>query len=215
VLRLVREIVASGEGILEDQVEPEASDPCCDRRLRGLPIGNLTSQFWSNCYLNSFDHFVKRELRCRGYVRYVDDMALFSDSRQELWAWKAAVRERLGTLRLRIHERSAQVTPVSVGIPWLGFVVYPSHRKVKARCVRTFTRRIRLAWEQYHLGALSFGEFDARVQGWINHVRFGDTWGLRGSALGRIPLSLSPKCLHDWGPLQGTRGDSRGQARRW
>ena len=50
-------------------------------RLRGLPIGNLTSQFWSNCYLDPLDHFVKRELRCPAYLRYVDDMALFSARR--------------------------------------------------------------------------------------------------------------------------------------
>ncbi len=48
----------------------------------GLPIGNLTSQFWSNCYLNPLDHFVKRELRCPAYLRYVDDLALFSDSKR-------------------------------------------------------------------------------------------------------------------------------------
>ena len=49
-------------------------------RPRGLPIGNLTSQFWSNCYLHPFDLFVKRELGCRAYLRYVDDFALFADT---------------------------------------------------------------------------------------------------------------------------------------
>ncbi len=97
-------------------------------RPRGLPIGNLTSQFWSNCYLHPFDQFIKRELRCPAYLRYVDDMALFSDSKHELWAWKRAIVERLASLRLVIHEASAQVTPVRCGIPWLGFIVYPTHR---------------------------------------------------------------------------------------
>jgi hypothetical protein len=46
-------------------------------RPRGLPIGNLTSQFWANVYLNPFDHFIKRILRCHGYVRYVDDLLFF------------------------------------------------------------------------------------------------------------------------------------------
>ena len=53
---------------------------------RGLRIGNLTSQFWSNCYLNPFDQFIRRELGCAAYVRYVDDMALFSDGKAQLWA---------------------------------------------------------------------------------------------------------------------------------
>ncbi len=73
VMWLVDRILRSGEGVLRDEYEtvwfPEDSllDVC---RARGLPIGNLTSQFWANCYLNAFDHFVKRELGCKGYVRY-------------------------------------------------------------------------------------------------------------------------------------------------
>jgi RNA-directed DNA polymerase len=64
-------------------------------RPRGLPIGNLTSQFWSNCYLHPFDQFVTRELGCGAYLRSVDDFALFADSRRQLSSWKAAIIERL------------------------------------------------------------------------------------------------------------------------
>jgi retron-type reverse transcriptase len=75
--------------ILADVIWDDDVLGLCDRiRPRGLPIGNLTSQFWANCYLDPFDHFVKRELRCRAYLRYVDDMAFFSNSRRELWRWK-------------------------------------------------------------------------------------------------------------------------------
>jgi RNA-directed DNA polymerase len=137
VMALARTIVDSGRGVLDDQyrcVFFAGDDLLAACRPRGLPIGNLTSQFWSNCYLHPFDEFVKRELSCRAYLRYVDDFALFGDSKRELWAWKAAIIERLARVRLVIHETRAQVTPVGVGIPWLGFVVYPTHRLVKARC---------------------------------------------------------------------------------
>ncbi len=157
-------------------------------RPRGLPIGNLTSQFWSNCYLDPFDHFVKRELRYPTYLRYVDDFALFSDSKRELWRWKQAMIERLATLRLTVHPQ-AQVSPVSAGIPWLGLIVYPNHRRVKARNVRNFDRRLRDRWQAFCAGKISFAEFDASVQGWINHVRYADTWGLRTLVLGR-PLQV-------------------------
>ena len=56
---------------------------------------------------------------------------------------KRAIVERLARLRLTVHEGAAQVTPVEIGIPWLGFVVYPTHRRVKARNARDFTRRWR------------------------------------------------------------------------
>jgi retron-type reverse transcriptase len=53
-------------------------------RRKGLPIGNLTSQFFANLYLNPLDHFIKQTLRCPAYLRYVDDFALFSNSRRQL-----------------------------------------------------------------------------------------------------------------------------------
>jgi len=182
VMALVDVVLASGAGVLDDEHQMvwfPGDDLLAACRPRGLPIGNLTSQFWSNCYLHPFDQFVTRELRCGAYLRYVDDFALFSDSKAELWAWKRAVVERLGRLRLVIHEAATQVTPVARGIPWLGFVVYPTHRRVKARKVRCATRRLHERLDAYRAGHISFGELDASVKGWINHVRYADTWGLR------------------------------------
>ncbi len=187
VLWLVDRILRSGEGVLAaeyDMVWFPGDDLLAAGRPRGLPIGNLTSQFWSNCYLNPFDWFVRRELGCRAYLRYVDDFALFSDDRQELWAWKQALIARLAGLRLTIHTTAAQVLPVGCGIPWLGFVVYPDHRRVKARNVVRFSRRLRARWGDYIAGRITFAELTASVQGWINHVRHADSWGLRGHVLG-------------------------------
>jgi RNA-directed DNA polymerase len=85
VLWLIDQILASGQGVLDEAYEMvwfPGDNLLAASRPRGLPIGNLTSQFWANCYLNPFDHFVKRELRCPAYVRYVDDMLLFSDEKR-------------------------------------------------------------------------------------------------------------------------------------
>jgi retron-type reverse transcriptase len=187
-LWLCDRIMSSGAGVLAgeyDMVYFPGDDLFTVDRPRGLPIGNLTSQFWANCYLNPFDHFVKRELRCPAYLRYVDDFALFSNDKAELWAWKRALVERLGALRLTIHADAAQAAPVEFGIPWLGFVVYPTYRRVKARNVVKFSRRLQARWSDYVAGAITFAEFDASVQGWINHVRYADTWGLREHVLGQ------------------------------
>ena len=189
ILKLAALIVASGDRILEQEYEMvwfPGDNLFAICRPRGLPIGNLTSQFWSNCYLNPLDQFVKRELRCAGYLRYVDNMAMFSDSKPQLQEWKAAMIERLARLRLTIHSESAQAQPVNAGVPWLGFIVFPEHRRVKARKVVYGSRRLHERFDAWREGRISFGEFDASVQGWINHVRYADTWGLRRHVLEQL-----------------------------
>lgn len=191
VRHLIDIILRSGEGVLTDEYDMVyfSGDSLLDTlRPRGLPIGNLTSQFWSNCYLNPLDWFISRELGCLAYLRYVDDMALFSDSKRQLAAWQAEIVAFLAGLRLTVHGGSAQAQPVTAGIPWLGFVVYPAQRKLKRRNVVGFRRRLEWNITLYRRGEISFGELDASVQGWINHVRYGDTWGLRRVVLGGHPV---------------------------
>jgi RNA-directed DNA polymerase len=186
---LAARIIASGDAIAEQDGPPvlfPGDDLLAACRPRGLPIGNLTSQFWSNCYLHPLDRFVTRGLGCKGYVRYVDDMLLFADSKAQLWDWKRAVVERLAGLRLRVHAGAAQLRPVCAGVPWLGFVLYPTHRLVKARKAVAATRRLEAAFDAWREGRMSFARFDASVQGWINHVRYADSWGLRERVLSRF-----------------------------
>lgn len=188
---LIATIISSGQNIHEQQADQylfPGDDLLSLCRPKGLPIGNLTSQFWSNCYLHPLDVFVKRELSCRDYLRYVDDFALFSDSKAQLWEWKAAIREKLNILRLRFHEHSAQVTPVKAGIPWLGFVIYPEYQRVKRRKVQHARQRLQNRYQAWQNGEISFAEFDASVQGWVNHVRYADSWGLRKNMLRNFRL---------------------------
>jgi len=194
-LWLIERIIASGAGVLADQytmVTFPGDDRLAVNRPRGLPIGNLTSQFWSNCYLNPFDWFVGQDVGCGAYVRYVDDFALFSDSKHQLYAWKQAIIDFLATLRLTIHESQAQVIACEHGIPWLGFVVYPTHRRLKSRNVVKFTRRFEANLDLYQAGEITFAELDASVQGWINHVRYADTWGLRQHLFDSHPFRHPP-----------------------
>ena len=182
MLWLVDCILESGVGVLNEEYEMAwfpGDDLFAPLRPRGLPIGNLTSQFWANCYLNPFDHFVKRELRCKGYLRYVDDALLFADDKDTLWAWREPSVERIARLRLMIHEAQAHPRPVTEGIPFLGFVVFPTHRRLKRRKGIAYRRRFKRLLAAYAAGEIPLERVTASVQGWVNHVRFGDTWGLR------------------------------------
>ena len=190
VRRLIDVILTGGAGVLAaeyDMVYFPGDDLLARLRPRGLPIGNLTSQFWSNCYLNPLDWFIARDLGCRAYLRYVDDLALFSDSKKEVAAWQQRIADYLAGLRLTLHPE-AQANPTDGGIPWLGFVVYPTHRKLKQRNVVRFSRQLESNIDLYRQGRISFAELDAGVQGWINHVRYGDTWGLRAHILQLQPV---------------------------
>ncbi len=191
VLWLINQILASGCGVLSEQYEMAwfpGDDLFAVNRPRGLPIGNLTSQFWANCYLNPFDHFIKRDLKCPAFVRYVDDMLLFANDKETLHRWRAAIIAYLASLRLTIHSASAQPRPVTEGIPFLGFVVYPTHRLVKRRKVVHYRRRLRDLMGQYQEGEVDQQAVQASVRGWINHVQHGNTWGLRQAVLQGVVL---------------------------
>ena len=186
VIWLAHRIMDSGAGVLAneyDMVYFPGDDLLAAARPRGLPIGNLTSQFWANVYLNELDQCIKRQLRCPAYVRYVDDFLLFADDKRQLWAWKDAVRERLAGLRLTLHERESTVYPVAAGLPFLGFRIYPDHRLLKRRNGVAFARRYRDWRDEMAHGRLTPAELTPRVQGWIAHAAHADTWGLRRALL--------------------------------
>lgn len=183
---VVRSILQSGIGVLQEEYEMKyfaGDDLFAATRPRGLPIGNLTSQFWANCYLNPFDHFVKRNLRCRGYVRYVDDFLLFSNDKTELNEWRKKIITELAKLRLTLHEAKCQPRPVTEGIPFLGFIIYSDHRLLKKQSGIAFQRKYKSAHQAVREGRLSFDRLKVSVQGWVNHVRYADTWRLRLSIL--------------------------------
>jgi RNA-directed DNA polymerase len=194
VMWLIDRILASGEGVLAgeyDMVYFPGDDPSTGsgqgllaaNRPRGLPIGNLTSQWWANCYLNSLDHFIRRELGCKAYLRYVDDFLLFGDDKAELMRWRDVIVKRLERFRLTLHKGSAHPRPVTEGIPFLGFVIFPNYRRLKQRKGFAFQRKLR------HLLKTASGEtIRASVQGWVNHVRYADTFRLRESVLGNAGL---------------------------
>lgn len=185
ILWLIDRILESGIGVLKAEYEMvyfSGDDLFAVNRTRGLPIGNLTSQFWANCYLNPFDHFVKRELRCPGYVRYVDDFLLFGKEKAVIWGWKKAIRRRLARLRLTIH-KGAHPWPVEEGIPFLGFVIYPDRRRLKRRKGIWYRRRLHRLIAAYRAREIPLERLTASVRGWTNRARYGNTVGLRKAVL--------------------------------
>ena len=101
---------------------------------RGIPIGNLTSQLFANLYLGQLDHFVKERLRIKGYLRYMDDSLVFGNDKPRLWLALADIREYLDQkLKLKFNDRAMRLVPVTEGVEFLGFRIYPGQVRLKSR----------------------------------------------------------------------------------
>jgi retron-type reverse transcriptase len=148
-------------------------------RRRGIPIGNQTSQFFANVYLDPLDHFVKERLRIKGHVRYVDDFLVFCDDKRRLADVRAVIAAFLVSLRLRLHPAKSVIFPVDAGIRFLGYRVFPTHRLLPKENVRRFRRRIRQMQKDYASGRVSFAAIHQRLMSWNGHARQANTYRLR------------------------------------
>lgn len=179
---LVDVILQSGVGILDSEYEVEwfpGDDLLSPLRPRGLPIGNLTSQFWANVYLNELDQFVKRQLRCRCYVRYADDFLLFHDDKTVLHQWRWEIQDFLVRLRLKLHANKSVVFPTRVGFDFVGYRIFPFYRRLRKDNVRRFARKLRRLRDAYHRGEKSLDEIHHSIQSWIAHASHANTYRLR------------------------------------
>ncbi|RKZ40966.1 MAG: RNA-dependent DNA polymerase [Gammaproteobacteria bacterium] len=148
-------------------------------RRHGLPIGNLTSQFFANVYLNGLDHFIKENLKITQYVRYVDDFALFSDDDALLKRARLAIEEYLVTLRLKIHPIKSQFIEAKHGANFLGFRVFPHCVRVRRENLRRARRRLRHLQADLAQGKITIREVSQSICSWVAHLEHGDTWRLR------------------------------------
>ena len=149
-------------------------------RRRGLPIGNLTSQFFANLYLNGLDHFCKEVLGAKGYLRYVDDFALFHDDRGQLEDWRQRIATYLKGRRLRLHPRKTMVLETAQPTPFLGLVLLPGgYRRLPEANVRRFRNRLRGLRDRWHAGRVDLEQMTRHVRAWIAHAEHANTWRLR------------------------------------
>jgi retron-type reverse transcriptase len=161
-------------------------------RRRGIPLGNQTSQFFANVYLNEIDHFILREIQPAAYCRYVDDFLLFHRERAFLDDARARIESRLEGLRLRLHDGKSRVYRTADGVTFLGWRILPDRTRLVRRNVVGFRRRIRALQRQYERGEIAWKDVAARLQAWNAHASHGDTWTLRQQIFSQFPFSRKP-----------------------
>ena len=151
----------------------------------GLPIGNMTSQFFANVYMDPFDHFVKETLKQRHYIRYMDDFVVFPDDRESipglLAQMKAYLNDELG---LKVKENGVVINTPMHGLGFLGVRIFPStiriHRKNLTRCMR----KIRLREREYSKGQIDEERLVRSVGSIVAHMAQFNTLTLRRKVMG-------------------------------
>jgi RNA-directed DNA polymerase len=157
-------------------------------RPKGLPIGNLTSQFFANVHLSGFDHFVQEQLKASKYLRYVDDFALFSNDHRFLQATRIEIEAYLAQLRLRIHPIKSQLFATEQGANFVGFRVLPQRVKVRGDSLRRGYLRFRKNRARVMAGRMSTATLKKSLAGWFGHLQHADTWRLRQQILQKASM---------------------------
>jgi hypothetical protein len=154
----------------------------------GLPIGNLTNQWACNLVFDRLDHHVKEVLRIPGYVRYMDDFALFAGDKARLVAAHDEVRAFLREhLRLELKERATKLAPVREGFPFLGWRIYRGTVRLRPENLRRIRARVKhRLWEQ-RTGRIEKVKLLACLRSTAEHLQHGSTLALRRRWL--LPIS--------------------------
>ncbi|HBB49268.1 TPA: reverse transcriptase [Candidatus Nomurabacteria bacterium] len=150
---------------------------------KGLPIGNLTSQFFANVYLNELDHFVKDELGFYRYIRYVDDFIILDEDKERL---KKVVEEincfLEKNLRLCLCKDKTILQPIETGIDFLGYYIKPTHTLVRRKVVKRFKKRL-YECRRNEDGLLASGDIPM-IQSYLGHLGHANSYNLRKKLLG-------------------------------
>jgi len=176
---------------------------------KGLPIGNLTSQFFANVYLDALDQFIKRKLGVTWYIRYCDDFVLLGASPEELMEQRGAVQEFLRhRLQLDLNSRQHRLRPVSDGIDFLGYIARPTHVLVRRRVVNQCRQRLdsfekRMAVRKggkQEIVAWQFPPQDAdalraTLASYLGHFTWADAYRLTMSLFHRFPVLRACFCF--------------------
>lgn len=147
---------------------------------KGMPLGNLTSQFFANVYLNELDQFVKHKLKVKYYIRYVDDFVLLHSSKEQLESWKKEIEIFLKeNLELELHPDKSKIISLSRGIDFVGFKIFYNFKIVKKRNRKNFIKRLKEIKKKYSLEEISKKELFDSIEGWIAYAVLGNSFELR------------------------------------
>ncbi len=154
---------------------------------KGMPLGNLTSQFFANFYLNELDYFVKYHLRAKYYIRYVDDFLLLHQDKDVLRIWKDRIADFLNEkLEIELHPEKSRIIPLKQGITFLGFRVFAKYRLLKKSNTRRIWKRLERFRQKYEKAEIARKEIISSLEGWLAYAEFANSYTLRRRVMARF-----------------------------
>ena len=190
VLWLIERIIRSRDTPFGLPLFMEPGDCPKNKRLynKGMPIGNLTSQLLANIYLNELDHYVKHQLKERYYIRYMDDFIILHHDKKHLHKLKKDIEHYLNhLLKLNLNKKTC-IRPLSTGVEFVGFRIWPTHRKLKKKTALKMKRRLKYLKNAYSRGEVDFHDINASVQSYLGILKHFDSHYLRKSLFDSLIL---------------------------
>ena len=147
---------------------------------KGMPIGNLTSQFFANVYLNELDWFVKHKLKVKYYIRYVDDFVILHKNKATLTRLRAQINNfLLDNLKVELHPEKTRIIKLINSTTFLGFRIFQDYQLLKKSNARRIWKRIALFKQRYNQSLMNREEIRLSIEGWIAYASFANTYSLR------------------------------------
>ncbi len=149
-----------------------------------MPLGNLTSQFFANVYLNEMDQFVKHKLKAKYYIRYVDDFVILHNSKEQLEKWKEQINNFIKEkLKLELHQQKSHINPLKQGVTFLGFRIFYNHKLIKRNNLRHFEHKFKELKILYRENKIKREKVVEKLEGWIAYSKHADTYKYRRELL--------------------------------
>ena len=149
-----------------------------------MPLGNLTSQFFANVYLNELDQFIKHKLKAKYYIRYVDDFVILHSSKKQLLIWKQEVNQFLkNSLNLELHPDKSNIIPLTKPVNFVGFRVFYHYKLLKKFNRKNIQKKLKRFHTSFLENKISYDKIYEIMYGSFAYLEHANTHNLRNKLI--------------------------------
>ena len=164
-------------------------------RGEGIPIGNLTSQLFSNIYLNELDQFIKKELKVKHYVRYADDFILLDKNKDALLGAVEDIKIFLDRqLKLSLHPKKISLRKLFWGIDFVGYIALPHHQVLRTKTKKRIFRKLKEGVEDFKIGKIQEETLSQSIQSYLGILKHANTYKLEKEIKNNIWFRMLFSC---------------------